>query len=271
MEGTLSYNAALGAKWELLGLGNAQGTQFPFTWQGRGFFKSHWIESEMQFGEASCKISGEGTWNMECRALRSEQAAFLQAGAAVFYGAGVLAFGERPIGWEGGLFLHVVERPIRRGKHRPAQRPLFAGLRSVERGPIAGWGEPGRQREGVRDQSRGRVGRIWNAEARVWSLQFSLHGGWDGEKFPIQIEKGIVDDFRFAGRGWIDPDLDLAFSLNGEGSFVEKKIPFYCPNFSKRGSDWAFDFRFVRELGTCSGWPGPPMAKRSFTAKRAIF
>src|SRR5690606_31885321 len=57
--GTLSYHAGLGAKWDFQGLGKSHSELFPFFCQGKGFFKTGWLQSEIRFEEAYCKISGD--------------------------------------------------------------------------------------------------------------------------------------------------------------------------------------------------------------------
>ena len=59
----------------------------PFACEGRGFFKSRWVESEVRFEEAICRVSGEKVWAFECQNIHASQATLLQAGASLFYPA----------------------------------------------------------------------------------------------------------------------------------------------------------------------------------------
>jgi len=88
----------------------------------------------------------------------------------------------------------------------------------------------------------------WNAEVQYQSLKLALQGGWDQEKFPVQITKGSFDDFQFTGAGWLDSNLNFNCSLDGNLAIAQRQVPFSCPVICKSGSDWAFDFRLTRPL-----------------------
>jgi len=247
MHGTLSYNANLGAKWELQGEGTAQGKQFPFEWEGRGFFKRRWIESEIHCDQAYCKISGEEIWALECNQLSSAQVAFLQAGAAVVWPeisnwnlmGGVVSgkatfsllswtaqFEGHNLSLKKGEFSLVCAKAV--GDLNQDGGSLVLSDSDYEFRVAGGWND-------------------WNAETRLGSLYFAMNGGWDGEKFPVVINQGTFADFHFTGSGWIDSNFDLSFLLDGAWTVAQKQIPFHCPNLTKQGELWAFDFRFVRK------------------------
>ncbi len=260
-EGTVSYHGDLGIKWNLQGMGVARGKEFPFQGEGRGFFKKRWFESELHFEKAFCKVSGEGNWKWECQDLLAEQLTLLQAGGAVFWpelaewtmvqgrlnGKGSFSSWDSwRLQFEGdGLVL---------GK----EETLFSCEKGVGNLTQEG-GELVLTDEKYDLQARGTWER-WKGEVRALAGHFVICGGWDGEKFPIQIEEGTFRDLQFKGRGWIDPHLDLSFKIDGEWAMGQKKFPFYCPQLSKAGSEWAFDFRLARKtwdllrcVGTTNG------------------
>ncbi len=259
-EGSLSYNASLGAKWELKGIGSAQEKKFPFVWEGRGFFNSRWIESDIRFDDASCRISGVDAWKIECRRLASAEATLLQACSVSFlpqlanwtFAEGILN-GVVNISSDSWNATFEGERlSFFNGKQKFVCRSAKGDL-SQEGGQL-------KLADELFDLNIEGTWTDWKADARVLTGIFTLQGGWDGEKFPIQIAKGQAGDFEFAGQGWIDPHFDLSFSLDGLAQIFQKQIPFHCPHFSKHGSEWAFDFRLARKtwdvlrvVGTSNG------------------
>ncbi len=246
-EGAVSYNANLGAKWDLHGLGFAQARQFPFVCQGRGFFKSHWIESEIQFGEASCKISGQEVWKIECHHLQSAQATLLQACCGAYFPAvNSWTFVRGSVNGEASVSqdqwsaaFEGNNLSIRKGDQEFSCKTAKGNL-SQDGGELQVADDPF-------DLHMAGTWTDWKAEARLLSGRCVITGGWDGEKFPIQIEKGLLDDFQFTGKGWIDPNFDFSIGLDGSAQVFQKQVPFHCPDLSKRGNDWTFDFRFVRK------------------------
>jgi hypothetical protein len=247
VDGSLSYHSALGAKWELRGLGFAQAKQFPFACEGRGFFKSHWLESEIQFDEAVCKISGKEKWKVECRDLHAAQATLLQACAEFFVPSlSSWSFVRGSVDGEAELFadswsasFEGKNLSIRKGEQEFSCNGAKANL-SQEGGDVTITGD-------AFDLACAGTWDQWKAQARIFDGRFDLRGGWDGEKCPIEIENGVWDDFRFSGRGWIDANLDFSLGFNGVVEVLQRQIPFHCPHVSKRGQEWAFDFRFARK------------------------
>ncbi len=248
VDGTISYNASLGAKWELQGLGSAQEKQIPFNCQGRGFFKSHWMESEIHFGEAFCKVQGEQSWALEWSGLQSEHLTLIQAGAALFWpelkswgvekgtlnGKATLAFPSWSADFEGENLefrKNEIALSCKRAK----------GALSEEGGTLALTDEKfDFQAAGTWDD--------WNANARLLSATFDLQGGLDGDLLSLQIEKGCFENFQFMGQGWVDSHFDFRFNLDGQWSQAQGTIPFHCPNLNKNGNEWGFDFRFERKM-----------------------
>lgn len=247
MEGTFSYNANLGAKWDLQGIGKAQEKQFPFVCQGRGFFKSHWIESKLQLDESWCQIAGDEIWTLECHELRSEQATWLQGGlAAIWPEIGDWTFVSGTVtgtaAWTQSFWNAHFEGEnlaFQKGDYALACKSVKADLTQ----------EGGSFVVAAQDYDLKFAGmwEDWNGEARIGSINLIFRGGWDGEKLPILIEKGTLADLQFRGDGWIDQNFDFSFALDGEWGFLQKQIPFHCPHFSKLGREWAFDFRCVRK------------------------
>jgi hypothetical protein len=271
MQGTLSYNANLGAKWELQGKGNAQGKQFPFVWEGRGFFKSRWIESEIHSDQSWCKISGDKVWVLECSQLHSEQVALLQAGALIVW----------PQIGEWGLVSGVVS-----GKATfsdAAWNSQFEGFNLCVKkddfilgcdrvsGNLHQDGGTLTVSDQKIDLTVAGVWDQWSAQARVGSLYFTMNGGWDGEKFPVVIEKGTFADLQFSGSGWIDTHLDLSFILDGGWTVAEKQIPFHCPLLKKEGLFWTFDFRLARKTWDLLRFVGMSDGKEIFQYEKSHF
>lgn len=247
MAGTFSFNVHLGAKWELKGVGKAQEKQFPFSCEGRGFFKSQWVEAKVQFDNSWCQITGEGNWNLECYQLRSEQATWLQEGIKAFWPEmgdwnfvsgsfnGKATFAQAS--WSAEFEADSVA--LQKGDYLFSCRSANGTL-TQEGGSFVIFSPD-------YDLKFTGTWEDWNAKARVRGIQFSLRGGWDREKIPVVVEKGAVGDLQFTGEGWIDSNFDFAFSFDGEWNLLQKQIPFHCPNFSKKGGMWAFDFRCVRK------------------------
>jgi hypothetical protein len=245
--GTFSFNANIGAKWDLQGIGKAQEKQFPFSSQGRGFFKSGWLEAKLQLDESWCQISSDGVWNFECFQLRSEQATWLQSGLAAIWPdvadwtilTGTLT---GKAGWTESSWNAHFE-----GANLALQKGDYPLSCTLAQGDLTQEGGSFIVSSPDYDLKFAGMWEDWNAETRIGSIYLSLHGGWDENRLPILIEKGTVADFQFSGDGWIDRNLDLSFTLDGEWTFLQKQIPFHCPNFSKLGSEWSFDFRCVRK------------------------
>ena len=88
LRGEISYNPGMGARWEIESVGFSRGTQFPFRWEGRGYFHKemdNWLESRAFFGDAS-EVLFEGreqgkerSWTVNCRSLSSSMGTLLQA------------------------------------------------------------------------------------------------------------------------------------------------------------------------------------------------
>ncbi len=256
LEGTFSYHADLGAKWDLKGIGKAQEIFFPFTCQGRGFFKSGWMESNIDFENSWCRLSGFEVWAFECDQLRAEQATWLQFGLrALFPELEGWAFTNGVINGKGS-FRSSSWSAVFRGENISIQKgPYLFTCESVNANLTQEGGDFDLLSPNCALQFSG-TWRDWTAEAKIYSAELSLKGGWDGEKLPIQIEKGSFADLQFTGRGWLNTDLDLSFSLDGWWNLLEKAIPFYCPNLSKEGSLWSFDVRCMRKTWDISRLAG---------------
>lgn len=247
VSGTLSYHDAFGAKWEVGGVGQSMGKEFPFRWEGRGFFKRHWIESIVQFDQAFCQISGEETWAVECEALRFEHATWIQSGLSI-------AFPELA-SWQlldgtfsgKGAFSYTSWHAQFEGKNLILNKDDLSIVCQEAKGEITQ--EGGNLILTSRDYDLKIAGLWddWSAEARVGDLQFSAHGTWDGEKIPIEVETATLGPFTFSGKGALETNLNFSFLLDGICHVAQKKIPFHCPYVGKQGSEWGFDFRFVRD------------------------
>ena len=245
--GTFSFNANLGAKWDLQGIGKAQEKQFPFGCQGRGFFKSGWIETKLQLDDSWCQLSSDGVWNFECFQLRSEQATWLQGGlAAIWPDAADWTFNTGTLTGK-GTWTESSWNAHFEGENLTLQKGDYALSCKLAKGDVTQEGGSFVVSAQDYDIKLAGMWEDWNAEARIGSIYLNLHGGWDGERLPILVEKGTLADFQFSGDGWIDRNLDLSFTMDGEWTFLQKQIPFHCPNFSKQGSEWTFDFRCVRK------------------------
>jgi hypothetical protein len=245
--GTFSFNNRLGAKWEFNGIGKARETLFPFSCEGKGFFVSQWLDAKIRFDDSWCHLAVDESWNFECHQLLAEQASWLQQGLSAIWPQindwnlirGILsakASWTQP-SWSAEF----------KAENFEIQKGDFDLVCDVAQGELTQ--EGGNFFIFSKDYSVKFAGawEEWSAEARVQGIRFALRGGWDGEKSPIVVERGAVGDLQFAGNGWICSNLDLSFALEGEWNFLEKQIPFKCPNFSKQGSDWHFDFRCVRK------------------------
>lgn len=247
LDGNLSYNIDLGAKWEFNGFGKAKDQEFPLQCTGRGFFKSHWLESKIQFNEALCTIAGNDDWIIECQSITAPIASWFQAAVNLFYPefsswkieSGV-ASGKailKKAGWEAQF--EADHLSVKKGEY------LFSCLRAdgalTEEGGIFVINDP------KYDLKFSGKWRDWEAEAFFANTHVAMRGGWDGEKIPIEIQKGTFADLEFHGKGWVDQNFDASFAINGHWNILERKIPFYCPILTKEGSNWAFDFRCQRK------------------------
>lgn len=247
VDGSLSYHANLGAKWQLQGTGVAQDEKIPFVCEGRGFFKSRWIESEIVFEKAFCKISGEETWKVECRDLQSAHVTLLQAPLASLWPEWrAWSFLHGSVSGEAIFSPHVWNVRFAGKDLRVKKGDLELNCHSAKGNLTQDGGELTVKADDFEACLDGTWGD-WKGEARVLTSHFAVRGGWDGEKFPIQIQKGMMGDFQFFGQGWVDPQFDLSFALEGEWAFAQGKIPFYCSHLDKQGKAWSFDFRFARK------------------------
>ncbi len=247
-EGSLSYNADLGGKWELQGIAKALGKRIPFSFTGRGFFKSRWIESEIKFDDSSCKIQGEESWSFEGHHLQAEHLTLLQAGAALYLPELVdWTVLEGTINGQANVSLPNWNAQIE-GENLKVCKGDAAFACQKARGQLSQEGGNIVVIGNDYDLKAAGTWQDWDADLRLFSINLELHGGWDGEKFPIQIEKGFFDAFHFKGNGWIDSQLDGSLFLDGEWRHSQGKLPFYCPQISKKGSEWTFDFRFKRAM-----------------------
>ena len=246
LQGSFSYNAGLGTKWELFGFGKAKGDLFPFSCTGRRHFDSQWLHSEIRFDESFCKVSEEKNWEIECGSLSASETTWIQGALSAIWPeisawsvdkgtlTGQAVFGSS--NWN--AHIQAEDMRLQKGDYTFSCESAVADL-TQEGGSFI-------LKDPEYDLKFAGMWKDWNAEARIGQVYLSLNGGWDGEKLPIHIEKGSFADLQFHGDGWIDPELDAYFSIAGEWDFLQKKIPFYCPRLSKEKNLWAFDFRCSR-------------------------
>jgi len=271
VSGTLSLNSGLGAKWEVLGTGEVLGKKIPFRCQGKGFFKSDWLESKIEFQDAWLSISKEERWNVECSKIHAEEATLLLAAATPYF--------PELKEW------HILKGTI------DAKAELFfpewtctcrAESLALQKGDSLFdanliQGELNRKGgllfiEGNRWKSS--FSGLWEdgtIEADLFGAQLMLKGGWNGSALAVQIAKGEFDNFTFQGDGWIDPGLDFFFSLHGKWKFLEKEIPFECPILSKWKDLWSFDFRFTRGFWDLMRLKGHYNGKQVFYSDKSHF
>ncbi len=244
---TLSYNQGVGGKWEAQGFGKAGGKQFPFTSTGRGFFRSEWLESEIRFDTSHCKVSKEGAWSLICEDISAHEATWLQAALGVVWPEiasyaieeGIIS-GQAimtELSWE--TELKAEDLKVKKGDYHFTCERAFANF-SQDGGSFS-----------IEDSEYSvrfaGLWEDWRGEARLGSIELDLKGGWDGEKSPIEIEVGKMGDLQFQGKGWIDPHLNGSFAIEGDWTFLKRKIPFYCPLIKRQNGIWAFDFRCSRK------------------------
>lgn len=246
VQGSLSYNAGLGAKWELSGQGSAQGEEFPFACTGRGYFQSHWFESEISCQESLCKISGCELWKMECHNMSASAITWLQAAASLVYPeTSSWQFQKGVISGKGQLSKEVWDVQfeakdvhIKKGEYDLCFAHACGELTQDGGGMLIRDPKYEMQFSGLWDD--------WSAEGNWGPVQVVLRGALQGEKLPITIEKATYADLSFKGQGWINSHLDAFFAIDGEWNVLQRKIPFYCPILSKQGSEWTFDVRLAR-------------------------
>jgi hypothetical protein len=249
VDGTLSYNAQLGAKWELQGFGLALGKTSFFKCEGRGFFRSQWVESEVLFDDASFKVGGSEIWTLECCNLRAEQLCLLKAGAVAIWPDlvswnvlegvvnGVGSYSSPKL-WN--LKFEGKDLFLSRGEFRGGCKSVSGSL-NQEGGQLALAGEEG-------NLALSGTWTDWEGKVCYKGAECALKGGWEEGKFPVRLTQGAYGKFSFAGEGWIDASLDLFFKGGGDWTFANQKIPFSISQLSKEGNDWSFDFRFVRSM-----------------------
>lgn len=248
LQGTFSYNSGLGAKWDCKGFGKTNGQLFPFFCTGRGFFKNFWIESEIRFDESFCKISGdEMRVALECEAICACEASWLQSAFSLLFPecsslaitSGVLSGKASMSGASWNAQLKANDLKVEKGDYKFSCQNASADL-TQEGGSFIILDEDYELKfAGMWDD--------WNAEARIAEVELTLHGGWDGAKMDVQIEKGSFADLYFQGKGSIDPDLNVSMLIDGTWEFLQKSIPFYCPIYAAGGKTWEFDFRGRRK------------------------
>jgi hypothetical protein len=247
LSGTFSFNVDLGAKWELAGMAKAEKKEFPFHTKGKSFFKSNWLESELSFDHSWCHIARDEKWVCEVHELRSEEVIWLQSALlAVRPNFTDWAFKSGKVNgkaeWHSSSSWKAsfqAEDLMLQKKDHPFACKKAEGDLTHEGGSFTALGDD------YEIQFAG-MWENWTARARLGAIQCALQGGWEEEKWSIQIEKGTVGDLEFVGHGWVDSQFDLFFRLDGDLAVLERKIPFHCPQLSKQGKDWTFDFRCVR-------------------------
>lgn len=247
VDGSFSYNNDLGAKWEFQGLGKTQEKLFPFSLNGRGFFQSGWVESNLVFDEAWCKISGQENWDLECFKISALEASWIQAGLVYFW--------PKLSEWT------VLDGEI---SAKASYSPDFwnsdfkiAGLALQKRGTYfhCDLAEGDLSQEGANFSLNSSEYNVqfngkwtdWQAKALVGPVVLELAGSLEEDRIPIQVISGVYQDFNFNGEGWVDSEFDAFASLNGSWSILDHEIPFSCPILSKNGNEWGFDFRILRE------------------------
>lgn len=246
--GSFSYHTDVGMKWDLQGVGRAEEKQFPFTCQGRGFFKSGWLESKIEFGEAWCQLAKGGGWTFECHDLSSEKFTWLQGGLALWVPEALdwrLEKGtlEGKGFWSGPVWkaqFTAKDLLLHKGTH------LFH-CTSAQGDLSHEGGEGSILSTDYALQFKG-PWKNWSADVRFQDVTLALQGSVEEGRVPIRVKKGNIADIEFSGDGWIDSEFDLAFHLHGMWRFLQKEIPFECPHLSKTGDLWSFDVRVVRNM-----------------------
>lgn len=246
-EGTLSFNADLGAKWELQGEATAQEKTFPLRCVGKGFFKSDWIETEIELGTAFCQLSGGEIWKVICKKLEAPQATWLQPYVAfLFPECSSIELLRGTIDGSASFAKDFWMAKFQMEDLSVSQGDTEFLCQSIQ-GDLSRDGGTLVLADAKFDLKMEGSWKDWSAQARLWDSHLTLRGGWDGEKCPIVIQSGQRESFSFWGTGWVDPKLDFCLNLRGELDFAERKIPFHCPFLQKKGEDWTFDFRLERQ------------------------
>ncbi len=248
LSGTFSYHQGLGTKWELKGIGKTLGEKpFPFSSFGRGFFKNRWFDSEIRFDESVCKISNDGNWKIEFDSICASETRWFQEGLKIFYPEIATFQIENGVISGKGILGDSFWSAQFQGDRLRVQRDgaIFSCLSANM--DLTQEGGSFIIHDQEYDLKFAGMWESWNAEARVGKVHLALHGGWDGEKLPIEIEEGVFADLQFQGKGWIDTHLDAFFAIDGVWQVFQKKIPFSCPFLSKREDLWEFDVRLARK------------------------
>lgn len=247
INGTLSYHDTLGAKWEIQAMAHAGKKDFPIKCEGRGFFKSHWLDSRIEFENSWVSVKGEESWQIECEGIQSHEIQLLQAGASLYFPE-LLGFQvqEGLINANATLYLpdwkvHFDAVGVKIQTDTKALKlEKVEGDLTQEGGMIALESEEGTLNlSGSWDQFEG--------YANILGSEVTFSASWDGERVPILIHNAIWNDFSVKGYGWINPELNLFFTLEGKWNFLEKEIPFQFPILSKSSDEWTVDFRFKRD------------------------
>jgi hypothetical protein len=246
--GTLSYNAGLGAKWDFQGLGKSHSELFPFFCQGKGFFKTDWLQSEIRFEESYCKISGDvNQIGLQCESICACEISWLQALiATVFPECKALNFEKGLVSGKGSygsgtwnVDFEANGLQVKKGNQGFSCDKMVANLTQEGGSCII-------EDETFAIKFAG-MWEDWNAEAKIQGCEMNLHGSWDGEKIIAEIDKGAFKDLVFKGKGWINSQLEALFAIEGTWDCLQKKIPFYCPTLSFYEGTWDFDFRLKRK------------------------
>lgn len=248
LQGTFSYNTGLGAKWDCKGFGKAKEQMFPFFSTGRGFFNSFWLESEIRFDESFCKISGdEMRVALECESICACEASWLQSAFSILFPecsslaitSGVLSGKASMSGASWNAQLKASGLKVEKGEYKFSCQNASADL-TQEGGSFIILDE-------AYELKFAGMWEDWNAEGRISEAELTLHGGWDGAKMEVQIEKGRFADLQFQGKGSIDSELNVSMLIDGTWEFLQKSIPFYCPIYAAGGKTWEFDIRGSRK------------------------
>jgi hypothetical protein len=234
VDGDLSFNSDLGAKWEFSG----RGENLPVSGWGMASFANHWLESELYLGEGSCQIGKEGcVWRGSWGEISSPQLSFFRE-IALLIAPDLSRFSGECEGFSGeGTFTTGVQGVESWECH------FFAGSFGILDGTFKGVVIPGGKLTGFLSDWAAEIGSSQicgqGTVGPQFDFSYELGGVWDSSlgkipfSFPLlKKEQGNwAFDARFKGKTW--DFLRLAGTSDGEGVFLDEKSHLFGTPFSK--------------------------------------
>lgn len=257
LQASAIYSEDVGFKWDCLGVGKSDSGDFPFSWEGKGGVVPNkegglknlkWLDSRLKIQDRECEMAASEALQIRFEKFQKTELLWLQEVARVFF--------PEMKEWEWDCEELSAEALLQKGSWNVRFLANELAIKTKQgRFPFT-------ELKGYIGDQGGRFALLhpdyqlefdglwkgWTAKASLFGAALPLRGKWNQDRLEIQIQEGCFSDLTFSGSGWIDPQLDLCFSLTGEWNFLGRKIPLCCPILTKSDSIWHFDVRSPRKF-----------------------